>query len=148
MKKITLLFFITLSSLFYANETENAENIDIIKIAKSQSNISENILEKYLFQETLDLSDEMEKEKVLFQQNLNLLVEYSKNHNNKLQKEVIEKGLNTWSKFKNITEQPISDENIEKIIQLSADLLIINEEFSIVSEKIIIKNIDSSISSI
>jgi len=142
MKKITLLFFITISSLFYANETEN---IDIIKVAKSQGNISESILEKYLFQETLDLCDEMEKEKVLFQKNLNLLVEYSKNHNNKPQKEVINKSVNIWSEFKSITEQPISETNIIKIIQLSADLLIVNEEFSIVSEKIIIEKIDSNI---
>jgi len=135
MKKISLLFFITLSSLFYANEMDNTGSIDIIKIAKSQSTISESILEKYLFQESIDLSEEMEKEKILFQQNLDLLIEHISKQNSNIQL-IINKELNTWSEFKKITEQPISESNIKRIIQLSADLIIINEEVSIISEKI------------
>ncbi len=120
----------------------NTNPVDIISIAKQQSNISENILENYLLQESIDVSEQIVKDTALFEQNLNLLFEYSKTKNNTLKK-LIQDKKRTWLEFKKISQTAFDETNIDKIIELSSNLLLLSEQFSILSQKVYFENLES-----
>ncbi len=120
----------------------NTNPVDIISIAKQQSNISENILENYLLQESIDVSEQIVKDTALFEQNLNLLFEYSKTKNNTLKK-LIQDKKRTWLEFKKISQTTFDETNIDKIIELSSNLLLLSEQFSILSQKVYFENLES-----
>lgn len=137
MKLLCLSFLLGINLIF-----ANTNPIDIISIAKQQSNISENILENYLLQESIDVSEQIVKDTVLFEQNLNLLFEYSKTKNNTL-KELIKDKKRTWLEFKKISQTIFDETNINKIIELSSNLLLLSEQFSILSQKVYFENLES-----
>ncbi len=137
MKLLCLSFLLGINLIL-----ANTNPIDIISIAKQQSNISENILENYLLQESIDVSEQIVKDTVLFEQNLNLLFEYSKTKNNNL-RELIKDKKRTWLEFKKISQTTFDETNINKIIELSSNLLLLSEQFSILSQKVYFENLES-----
>lgn len=138
--KLLIAFFIGVNMLF-ANPYKFEKEIDVIEIAKSQSNLSENILENYFQQEYLDVSKQLNKDIAQFEENLKTLLQYYESNEGNL-KNNISNNQEVWKSFKNIVSQPFDEANISEIIKISTQLLLLNESFALASQKTYNDNLD------
>lgn len=140
--KLFYLAFLIGMNIAFANPYKFEKEVDIVAIAKAQSDLSETILENYFQQEYLDnTSKQLNNDIIQFEENLNILLQYSETNNGTL-KSSINNNNEVWKSFKEIVSQPFDESNITKIIEISTKLFLSSEAFSLESQKIYHDNLE------
>lgn len=124
MKKLFLSILVIFSvfSFSYGNDTSK----ELEKLVKQQSIISEQIFETYLFKDTEDWKEVLEKKVVLFETNQKLLLEISKKEYLILEN-LIEENISLWDTFETLLNNE-TEKYDEKVFELSSEILLSHEQ--------------------
>lgn len=124
MKKLFLSILVIFSvfSFSYGNDTSK----ELEKLVKQQSIISEQIFETYLFKDTEDWKEVLEKKVVLFETNQKILLEISKKEYLILEN-LIEENISLWDTFEALLNNE-TEKYDEKVFELSSEILLSHEQ--------------------